>query len=1518
MADDKKGGDPKKQEAADKAAEQAAKRRLTLEQEIAEARAEAAGIFETTSDQEMAASRVLSLEAKKARIEAQKIADAAKAAAEAGAENADELERAAIAAAAGAEEAERAAEAATEQAQASAQIEANSRNMLRSMTGISDDWQNTGWGAVLTNPAGITAGLNTMGKEMKRMADIGNIGGSMLMKVQEATFGMVMAASTHFAEINKLTGATGEYNSMIIETMQHNSQFNVDMGTATKAVGDLYTEMSLFTTMSKETQAELVEVTAQLEAVGLSSDVTAGNFEIMTKAMGMSTDEAINAQMEFVGLAKELGVSATKIGKDFQANQSVFAKWGDNAIQVFKEVSAASKATGIEMSSLLNITGQFDTFEGAANAAGKLNAILGGGVLNSMDLLNASEEERIRMLIQSISLSGKSWDSMNRFEKMAVANAAGISDMAEASKIFGQSLGEYDAMVAKADAAAASQAELEERAAAAASVQDKLTRIMEAFAIAVEPIVNAIMGLLNGILWLNDATGGMLIPTLAVLIGIYGVWWKWNQIQSAQQKKDALEKLLLAQQTGALTLAEGLNTAGKSASIAPTKGAALAQKGMAHAGKQLMAVLVPMTPAIISLGFALGGLGLAIAAPFLALAALAIAMKDIVRTLFEFSDRIMEVALGLAVLGPIAMVTLPMIGIGIIGLAFALMIAAPMLFIAAPAILQFSMALFVLGGAIKMIGSGLQSLADGFSEFPHKMVVKTALALLLAAPMLMLAGALLLPAGITLGPAAFLVGIGLKQLGGGIAAFNKEGALKTMVLLGPALLIFSAFMMPVGGMLLAAAPSVLMGGLGVGVGLMAMGAGIKAFMEEGIHMHMLKLGPSLLLFSLWMIPAGLGLVAAAPLLLIGGALVGLGLKILAVGIVPFTDKGMIKTMALLGPTLALFGLSLAAAGPFLAAAAPQILIAGGLIGIGLYVLGQGLQEMKRTGGTMVMMMMVLPPFAVMLLFASQLLLQSSLKMLVAGTLLGLGLAALGWGINVWDGGTILNALLLGPVLTVMSILLLVATAAMATVAPAFFASAVLIGLGLGVLGLAMQLFDGQALLAAFLIGPALVVLSAGLLLAVIPMAAVAGMFVPAALLVGFALGVLGLALNLFGKKALRAAFLVGPALAILGISLMLAVVPMWLAAILFVPAAMQVGLGLLILGTAIRLIRRSIRYMARIGPALQMFAEGLMAASWRMWIAAIFFAPAVWAIALPLIALSIGIRGLGKALKKWGPDGGERLKSFAEGMFYFALALLPASLIMIFAAPYFFQAALMMLPAALLMGVAMAILADPFIKVAAALSLILPHAGGMPALALGLMMLGPALISFGFGLFMLGIFASLPFFKTGLDTFITALWAMATAFQAIPTEKAVALGQVFQGLAQLTDLDNAGSILFDVAMGIFWIARALETLPEEKTISMALLATNMSDLISAAVELKPENVEAVEGVVKAAADYANVASAMPTPDMDPFVQALKSALGLGGEGEDGGGQDIVLELDGRELGRAIDAHINSRHGLNID
>ena len=104
------------------------------------------------------------------------------------------------------------------------------------------------------------------------------------------------------------------------------------------------------------------------------------------------------------------------------------------------EKQKLSKVTGIETGKLIDIVSQFDTFEGAATAAGRLNAMLGGAYLNSVELMRASEEERIIILRRSLEMSGKTFDAMNRQEKLAYASAAGISDLNDASKLFNSSL----------------------------------------------------------------------------------------------------------------------------------------------------------------------------------------------------------------------------------------------------------------------------------------------------------------------------------------------------------------------------------------------------------------------------------------------------------------------------------------------------------------------------------------------------------------------------------------------------------------------------------------------------------------------------------------------------------------------------------------------------------------------------------------------------------------------------------------------------------------------------------------------------------------------------------------------------------------------------------------------------------------------------------------------------------------------------------------------------------------------
>ena len=87
------------------------------------------------------------------------------------------------------------------------------------------------------------------------------------------------------------------------------------------------------------------------------------------------------------------------------------------------------------------------------------------------------------------------------------------------------------------------------------------------------------------------------------------------------------------------------------------------------------------------------------------------------------------------------------------------------------------------------------------------------------------------------------------------------------------------------------------------------------------------------------------------------------------------------------------------------------------------------------------------------------------------------------------------------------------------------------------------------------------------------------------------------------------------------------------------------------------------------------------------------------------------------------------------------------------------------------------------------------------------------------------------------------------------------------------------------------------------------------------MQVTPEAVENVSGVVEQAAAYSQVQAEFREPSVDAFVQALvqvkeiESAKSGGGKGGGKGGKEIVLVLNGRELGRAVDVHLDSKHDV---
>ena len=163
---------------------------------------------------------------------------------------------------------------------------------------------------------------------------------------------------------------------------------------------------------------------------------------------------------------------------------------------------------------MLGVAEKFDTFSGAADAAGKLNSILGTQI-SATEMLTMKENERIETLIRSIQAQGRSFKDMDRFSQKAIANAAGITDMAEAQRIFGMSVADYR----KGLRPDPKEEEFQKALKDTMTIMEKLKKLGQQFAISMNPFLDGIARFVQSVLDFNATTNGYFIPTMAAILG---------------------------------------------------------------------------------------------------------------------------------------------------------------------------------------------------------------------------------------------------------------------------------------------------------------------------------------------------------------------------------------------------------------------------------------------------------------------------------------------------------------------------------------------------------------------------------------------------------------------------------------------------------------------------------------------------------------------------------------------------------------------------------------------------------------------------------------------------------------------------------------------------------------------------------------------------------------------------------------------------------------------------------------
>ncbi len=242
------------------------------------------------------------------------------------------------------------------------------------------------------------------------------------------------------------TGTGDEYMKMLEDTRVGLGDIVLTAEELEPAMRSLFDQMSKFSSIRKTmplVSGEMHSLAVVLNKLGVDVGVTARNFDIATRAMELTNEESISLQRELAGFAIDIAVAPNVLAEAFERVFDITGRTGPAVVSALKSIAATAKTTGIEIGKLIGFVEQFDTFEGAAKAAMSLNAFLSGPYLNTIQLLSANEEERIKLIKGAMDASGQSFNQLDRWQRKGIAKRLNLT-VSEASKLFNQNTAELN------------------------------------------------------------------------------------------------------------------------------------------------------------------------------------------------------------------------------------------------------------------------------------------------------------------------------------------------------------------------------------------------------------------------------------------------------------------------------------------------------------------------------------------------------------------------------------------------------------------------------------------------------------------------------------------------------------------------------------------------------------------------------------------------------------------------------------------------------------------------------------------------------------------------------------------------------------------------------------------------------------------------------------------------------------------------------------------------------------------
>ena len=444
----------------------------------------------------------------------------------------------------------------------------------------------------------FSSALNEAAEKFFKKVDSVNLFAVAADRLLSTTKDLVFELDSLQADFVRNTGASRDFAENAFKARSELAFLGLTGKDAVETMGRLYSGMSEFSQLSDRSQRDFTVLAAQIERLGGNA---AEMGQVFTKVANMDISETGRAMQRVAGIADAVGIPLSQLSSDIAGLGELFAKMGDQGLDTFAGLSAAAKETGLSVQELYGIVGQYDDFNNAAAAAGRLNMVLGGNLIDTYSLLSATEEERVALLQETLQASGRTFEELDRMERIELASALNIP-LQQAAQLFNTTSGEVQKTAAEIMHANMSTEELADRTRDAATAQDKLNVLMGNFAIAIGPIVEVINKVVDGFLRFTEAiTGGNGVGVAigSLTFGLTSLWLisKLVGVSMGVAFKTAAKSI----STSAPAISQGL------ASIGASAGGAAA--GVGTFALAVVAIGASIAGVVLSIGFLVSKIG---------------------------------------------------------------------------------------------------------------------------------------------------------------------------------------------------------------------------------------------------------------------------------------------------------------------------------------------------------------------------------------------------------------------------------------------------------------------------------------------------------------------------------------------------------------------------------------------------------------------------------------------------------------------------------------------------------------------------------------------------------------------------------------------------------------------------------------------------------------------------------------------------------------------------------------------